>query len=110
MMNEFEYQLQATGMNLDQYLLQLKKKREDLIKDWEPQAKKRVLSALVLEKIAQMQKIEAQSKEIEAEMNKTMQYYKKVKDVEKNIDMKRLYNYSKVLLENEKVFDYLEKL
>ncbi len=110
MMSELEYQLQSTGMNLDQYLAQLKKKKEDLMKDWEPQAKKRVLSALVLEKIAEDQKIEASSKEVEIEMNKTMQYYKKVKDVEKNIDMKRLYNYSKVLLENERVFAYLEKL
>ncbi len=110
MMSELEYQLQSTGMNLDQYLAQLKKKKEDLMKDWEPQAKKRVLSALVLEKIAEDQKIEASSKEVELEMNKTMQYYKKVKDVEKNIDMKRLYNYSKVLLENERVFAYLEKL
>ena len=110
MMSELEYQLQSTGMNLDQYLAQLKKKKEDLMKDWEPQAKKRVLSALVLEKIAEDQKIEASSKEVETEMNKTMQYYKKVKDVEKNIDMKRLYNYSKVLLENERVFAYLEKL
>ncbi len=110
MMSEFEYQLQSTGMNIDQYLAQLKKKKEDLSKDWEPQAKKRVLSALVLEEIAKEQKIEASSKEVEAEMNKTMQYYKKVKEAEKNIDMKRLYNYSKVVLENEKVFTYLEKL
>ncbi|HHE46058.1 MAG TPA: hypothetical protein ENL05_01795, partial [Candidatus Moranbacteria bacterium] len=97
-------------VNLDQYLAKLKKKREDLQKDWEPQAKKRVLSALILEKLAKIEGISASSEEIEAEANKTLQYYKSVKDVKKNIDMKGLYNYSKVMLENEKVFEKLEKL
>ena len=49
-------------------------------------------------------------KEIEDEMNKTMQYYKNSNDLAKNIDMERLYNYTKGVLENEKVFEMLEKL
>jgi hypothetical protein len=47
---------------------------------------------------------------VEAEMNKTMAYYKNVKDMEKNIDMERLYNYSKNVLESEKTFEMLESL
>ena len=110
MEDELEHQLSSMGMNLDQYLVQLKKTRKDLEKDWEPQAVKRVMSALVLTEIAKMQEIVAESTEVEAEMNKTLQYYKGVKDIEKNIDMERLYNFSKGVLENEKVFEYLEKL
>lgn len=110
MEDELEHQLSSMGMNLDQYLTQLKKERKDLEKDWEPQAEKRVLSALVLREVAEMQDIVADSVEVEAEMNKTLQYYKGVKDMEKNIDMERLYTYSKGILENEKVFEYLEKL
>lgn len=110
MLHEFEHQLQTMGMNLDQYLGQLKKDREELEKGWEPQAEKRVKSALALKEIAKTEEIKIGSKEIEEEMNKTLQYYKNVKNLEKNIDMERLYNYTKGTLENEKVFEFLEKL
>ena len=43
-------------------------------------------------------------------MNKVLQYYKDVKNLEKNIDMEKLHGYSKSVLENEKVFEMLEKL
>jgi trigger factor len=110
MLAEFEYQLQPMGMSLDQYLAQIKKDKKELEKDWEPEARKRVIGALATREIAKMQELEASSEEVQAEMNKTLQYYKNVKDMEKNIDMERLYNYSKNVLENEKVFEYLEKL
>jgi trigger factor len=110
MLEEFEYQIASMNMNLDEYLAKLDKKREDLEKDWEPQAKKRVISALALKEIAKLEKIEASSAEIEAEMNKVTAHYKNVKDFEKNIDMERLYNYCKGTIENQKVFDYLDTL
>lgn len=110
MFHEFEHQTQAMGMDINQYLEKIGKSAKELQKDWEPQAKKRVISALAINKIAKMENIVAESAEVEAEMNKTLQYYKKVKDAEKNIDMERLYNYSKNVLENEKVFEFMEKL
>ncbi len=113
MMHEFEQNLAPMGMNLDQYLAKLKKDKKELEKDWEPVAEKRVKSALLLKEIAKLENIAADSAEIEAEMNKTMQFAvanKNVKNLEKNIDMERLYNHMKGMLENEKVFNYLEKL
>lgn len=110
MMHEFEQNLAPMGMSLDQYLEKLKKDKKELEKDWEPMAEKRVKSALLLKEIAKLENIAADAAEIEAEMNKTMQYYKNVKNMEKNIDMERLYNHVKGMLENEKVFEFLEKL
>lgn len=110
MMHEFEQNLAPMGMNLDQYLEKLKKDKKELEKDWQPMAEKRVKSALLLKEIAKLENISAETAEIEAEMNKTMQYYKNVKNMEKNIDMERLYNHVKGMLENEKVFEFLEKL
>jgi trigger factor len=110
MMHEFEQNLAPMGMSLDQYLEKLKKDRKELEKDWEPMAEKRVKSALLLKEIAKLEEIAAETAEIEAEMNKTMQYYKNVKNLEKNIDMERLYNHVKGMLENEKVFVFLESL
>ena len=110
MLTEFEYQLTPMGMTLDQYLTQLKKDRKDLEKDWEPEAKKRVIGAMALKVVAKEHELEATSEETQGEMNKTLTYYKNVKDIEKNIDMEQLYNYSKGIVENEKVFEFLEKL
>ncbi len=110
MLGEFEYQIQGMGLDLDTYLGQLKKDKKELEKDWKPQAEKRVMSALALKEIAKAEEIQIDGKEIEEEMNKTMAYYKNVKDMEKNIDMERLYNYTKGILENGKVFEMLEKL
>lgn len=110
MMLEFEQQIQSMGMNLDQYLGQLKKEKKDLEKDWEPQAEKRVKSALALKEIIRLEEISIDAKDVESEMNKTLQYYKNVKDFEKNVDMERLYSYTKGVLENEEVFKRLEKI
>jgi len=110
MLEEFSHQIQAMGMDLENYLKKIKKDKEELKKDWQPQAKKRVISSLAIEKIACDQEIKIPAKEIEAEMNKTLSLYKNVKNIKKNIDMKKLYDYSQGVLENEAVFNYLEKL
>jgi trigger factor len=110
MLLEFEQQTQSMGMNVDQYLAHLKKEKKDLEKDWEPQAEKRVKSSLALSEIVKLEEIKVDAAEIETEMNKTVQYYKNVKDFDKNIDMERLYSYTKGVLENEEVFKMLEKI
>jgi trigger factor len=110
MLHEFEHQISPMGMTIDQYLENIKKNKEELKKDWKPQAEKRVISALALKQIVEDEDIKVDSKEVEAEMNKTMQYYKNVKDIEKNLDMERLFSYSKGILENERVFEMLEKI
>jgi len=110
MLEEFSHQIQAMGMDLENYLKKIKKDKEELKKDWQPQARKRVISSLAIEKIARDQEIKIPAKKIEAEMNKTLSLYKNVKNIKKNIDMKKLYDYSQGVLENEAVFNYLEKL
>jgi len=110
MMHEFEHQLQSMHMDLDQYLAQLKKERKDLEKDWQPQAAKRVTSAMALKEIAKLEEINVEPKIIEEEMNKTLQYYKNIQNIEKNIDMERLYSYTKDMLVNEEVFSRLESI
>ena len=67
-------------------------------------------SALALRVIAKEEEIKVETAEIEVEMNKTIQYYKDVKDFEKNVDTKRLFQYTKGVLENEKLFEFLGKL
>jgi trigger factor len=110
MIGEFEMQLQGMGMTFEQYLIQIKKTADDLEKEWEPQAIKRIKAALSLEEVAKEKEIEIPSEEIEAEMNKTLAQYGKIKDAEKNIDLGRLYNYIKGTMVNEKVLELLENI
>jgi len=110
MAEELEMQIEKTGMKLDDYLNKIKKKKEDLEKEWQPEAVRRVKAAFILEKLAKENNIEVPNKEIEKEMNEVIQRYKKIKDAEKNIDLGRLYNYVRGVLLNEKVFEYLERL
>ena len=63
-----------------------------------------------MDEVAREQEIEAAPEEIEAEMNKTLQYYKNMKDMDKKIDLEKLYNYVKGKMQNEKVFEQLMKM
>ncbi|EKE25268.1 MAG: hypothetical protein ACD_5C00228G0011 [uncultured bacterium] len=110
MIGEFEMQLQGMGITFEQYLTQIGKSIDELENEWEPQAIKRIKAALALEEVVKEKEIEIASEDVEAEINKTMAQYKNVKDAEKNIDLGRLYNYIKGMMQNEKVLEMLEKI
>ncbi len=110
MTQEFQSQVEMMGIPFEQYLEHTKKSLEDLRKDWDEQAKKRLSAGIILEKLADEDEIEIDSKEVEEAMNQTLQYYKRIKDAEKNIDLERLYASTRGRLRNEKVFEMLEKL
>ena len=110
MIGEFEMQLQGMSITFEQYLIQIGKTVDELEKEWEPQAIKRIKAALALEEVAKEREIEIPNEEVEAEMNKTLSQYKKIQDAEKNIDLGKLYNYVKGMMQNEKVLEFLESI
>lgn len=110
MFSEFSQQLKMSGTDMDAYLGQIGKSREELLTEWSGQAQKRVKSALILEKLAEDLAIEDDSDKIEEEMNKTLQYYKNQGDAEKEIDTQQLYRHVSAQLKNEAVFDQLAKV
>lgn len=110
MVHEFERQVAQMGMSFEDFLTQSKKTEEEMRKEWEPQAKKRIAANMLLIKVAEEEGIDIDTDEVEAEMNKALQYYKNIKDAEKNIDMARLYAAVRGQLLNEKTFEFLEKL
>lgn len=110
MLGNFEAQIQTMGMEMDTYLAQIKKTREDLEKEWRPQAEKRVKANFSLREIAKDQEIKPEAAEIEEEMNKTLSRLRSMKDMEKKVDMQRLYTYAEENLITEKVFQTLEKM
>ena len=110
MMAEFEQNIATMGLQLETYLENIKKSKSEITKGWKETAEKRVRAALVLKEIAKAEEIEVPSKEVEEEMNKVLAYYKSVPNMEKNVDMERLYSYAKGIITNEKVFKLLESL
>ncbi|MBP9728004.1 MAG: trigger factor [Candidatus Moranbacteria bacterium] len=110
MTHDFEAQLQQMGLTFEAYLEQMKKTKEEIDTEWLPQAKKRLAANLVIEALAEEESIVADTTEVEAEMNKALQYYKDVKDIEKNLDMERLYAAVAGQLKNEKVLTWLQSL
>jgi len=110
MVREFELQIQSMGLNFSDYLARMKKTEDELKKDWLAQAKNRLAAHILLDALADMQEIDVDSQEVEAEMNKILQRYKDVEDIEKNIDMERLFSATRGQLRNEKTFEFLKKL
>jgi len=107
---EFESQVRSMGMEPADYLKQIKKTEQDLKRDWEPQAVKRIKTALALSQIAKDREIKVSSEEVEEEMNKTLSQHGDRKSLEKTVDLKKLYSYAEGMLVNEKVFQLLEKM
>lgn len=110
MLREFEGQLALMGMTMEKYLEHLKKTISEIKKEWEPQAKKRLLLTLGLLRVAKEEGVEVSNEEVEEEMNKTLQYYKNQEEAEKKLDMKRLYSYCKEAVIRRKVLEYIEGL
>jgi trigger factor len=110
MLREFASQAEMMGMNFTDYLEKMGKTEEDVRKEWNPQAKKRIAAELVLQAVAKDDEIVVDNEEIEEEINKTMQYYKNVEDAEKKMDLPRLYTAVREQLQNRKTLEYLEKL
>lgn len=63
-------QVQSQGLSFEQYLKNIKKTEEDLIKDLRPQAEKNVKTSLILEEIRKAEKIEVSEKELSEEVEK----------------------------------------
>ncbi len=107
MFHEFEHQLSQSGMKIEDYLKQIKKTKEEIAKDWEDRAKKRIMTALILQKIAKEEGVKVSEEEVQKESES---YLNRIHDpkTKKELDIERLKVYIEDLLQNEKVFELLE--
>jgi trigger factor len=70
MLNQFEEDVRRLGLSVENYLQHLKKTREELQKEWMPEAEKRARINLILEEIARTEKLTPDPKEIETEVRR----------------------------------------
>ena len=108
MIKDIENRLAYQGIKLEQYLKMVQKTKEDLRKEYEPQATEGIKSRLAIEAVIKAEKIEATEKEVEDKMKEMAKNYGKEND-EEFLKNENVRNYIKEGIESEKAIDFLIK-
>jgi len=101
MEDEFSRDVLRMGLTMDSYLEAVKKTKEELLKDWHPDAEKRAKTQLVVSKIAKLEKLEPDNETLKKEVASLRTRYPDAPE-------DRAEAYIHMLLTNEKVFQFLE--
>ena len=100
------YRLQAditnAGFKMEDYLKQISKSETDLRNEWRPDAEKRAKLQMIIHTISEKEKLQPTEEEIEKDVTQITEMYK-------DADPMRAKAYVEQMLENEKVFTFLEK-
>ncbi|MDE2188175.1 MAG: hypothetical protein KGJ35_00395 [Patescibacteria group bacterium] len=99
---QFKADIERMGIKLDDYLNHAKKSIEDLRVDWKPAAEKKAKLQLILNAIAENEKLNPSREEIATEADHIIEHYA-------DADRERAEIYAETVLTNEKVFQFLEK-
>jgi FKBP-type peptidyl-prolyl cis-trans isomerase (trigger factor) len=89
------------GIKLEDYLSHIKKTVEDLRKEWKSDAEKKAKFQLILNKIAEEEKIIAPREEVEKEVSHIVAHHK-------DADHESVRVYAESILRNEKIFQLFE--
>lgn len=110
MFEELKSGVAGMGMRWEDYLAHVKKTPDELRSGWREDAIKRVRAGLTLREIAKHEKIEPSEAEIKERADHFLNQHKSAEDAEKNVDVESLREYTRGILRNEKVFEFLEKV
>lgn len=105
LLNEVKFNIEQMGLEWSKYLEHLKKTEEEILKEMEKDASKRVKYGLILDKIGVEEKIIVSQEELETEIDKMADFYKKSGY---NLDKEKIKSYVYGILSNEKIFKLLE--
>lgn len=103
MFAQMEEDLKRSNLTMEAYLAHIKKTKEEIIKEWTPSAERRAKLQLILNKLAQTEKIKADEKLVEKQV-------KEIKTMYKDAQIDRVYTYVYTLLTNEAVLVHLEEI
>ena len=108
MLKDFENRLSYQGLKMEQYLKMLGKTKEEIRKEYEPQAIEGIKSRLAIEAVVKAEKIEATEKEVEDKIKEMAKNYGKEND-QKFLENENVRNYLKEGIESEKAMEFLIK-
>lgn len=101
--SEMTHQIGQMGIKVEDYLKHINKTKEDLRKGWEDEAKKRAETQVILNEIAEKENIKPTEAEVTTEVEHIMNAYK-------DSDKMRATIFAEMMLTNEKVWQFLEKV
>ncbi len=107
--HELKNSLSSQGIEMEQYLKDLKKTEEDIYKDFTEQALRRVKAALVSRQVALENKIEADKKDVEKEIKMIKDAYPDNKNVEENLKKPEVMETLALTIQNRKVLSFLKE-
>ncbi len=106
--HELKNSLGGQGIEMEQYLKDLKKSEEDIYKDFTEQALRRVKAALVSRQVALENKIEADKKDIDEEVQAIKAAYPDNENVKENLKKPEVLETLALTIQNRKVLAFLK--
>jgi len=101
-MYRLEADITNAGLKVEDYLKQIGKTEADLKNEWRPDAEKRAKLQMIIHSISEKENLKATEEEIAADVTKITEMYK-------DADPVRARAYVEQMIENEKVFNFLEQ-
>lgn len=103
---------QGLNISFEQYLASVKKTEDEIKETYQKEAEKRLRGFLVLRELGKKENVEISDKEIEEETTKALENYRNqhAGHDHDEIDLNELKEYTKGVIQNEKIFQILEKL
>lgn len=102
MEDEFGADLSRMGMDIEKYLEQIKKTRIDMHNEWRDDAIARAKTQIIAAKIAEVEHLEPSKEDMDREIEALTKRYP-------NAQKERIEGFVRMVLENEKVFTFLEE-
>ena len=106
MIKDMEQRLAYQGLKLDQYLQMMGKTREEMQKEYEPQATDAIKSRLAIEAVIKAEKIEVADIDVDEKIKEMAKNYGREND-EEFMKNENVRNYIKQGLESEKALEFL---
>ena len=106
MLKDMEQRLAYQGLKLDQYLQMMGKTREEMQKEYEPQATDAIKSRLAIEAVIKAEKIEVADIDVDEKIKEMAKNYGREND-EEFMKNENVRNYIKQGLESEKALEFL---
>ena len=106
MIKDMEQRLSYQGLRLDQYLQMMGKTKEEMQKEYEPQAIEAIKSRLAIEEVIKAEKIEVADIDVDEKIKEMAKNYGREND-EEFLKNENVRNYIKQGLESEKALEFL---
>jgi len=107
MLDDIKHKISHLGLEFDAYLSQIKKTEETIKEELRPEAKKKIMDALIIREIIKKENIQADPKDVEDKVNELVVSLSYQTPDPTKIDKESLRGYANELCENEKVFKLL---